>query len=154
VFNNIKITFHYNVYMRTSGEKVRVSNEAECAQPVSNSHVRSLSGLYTVVCLREGKRGTCLGPLLLGVPSRYFAHKYSSFLVKNLLSAHIIFSESHHDSVLCLQRSPQEQLQSVSRLLCFQRAPQQQLKCVGTLLHKGAQQQLYFARTLPSKGPQ
>jgi len=48
--------------MRTSGEKVRISGEAERVQSVSYSHIRSLSGLYTVMCLREGKRGTCLGP--------------------------------------------------------------------------------------------
>jgi len=29
VFNNIKITLHYSVYMRTSGDKVRISDEAE-----------------------------------------------------------------------------------------------------------------------------
>jgi len=60
VFNNIKITLHYSVYMRTSGEKVRISDETERVQSVSHSHIRSLSGLYTVVCLMEGKRGTCL----------------------------------------------------------------------------------------------
>ena len=50
--------------MRTSGEKVdlRISAEAQRAQSLSYSHTRSLSGLYTVVCLSEGKRGTCLGP--------------------------------------------------------------------------------------------
>ena len=62
VFNNIKITLHYSVYTRTVGEKVRISNEAERVQSVTYSHIRSLSGLYTVVCLREGKRDTCLGP--------------------------------------------------------------------------------------------
>jgi len=60
VFNNIKITLHRSVYKRTSGEKVRISDEAERVQSVSYFHVRSLSGLYTAVCLREGKRGTCL----------------------------------------------------------------------------------------------
>ena len=59
---DVKITLHCSVYMRTSGEKVRISDEAECVQSVSYSHIRSLSGLYTVVCLRKGKRGTCLGP--------------------------------------------------------------------------------------------
>jgi len=48
--------------MRTSGEKVRISEEAERVQSVSYFHVRSLSGLYAVVCLSEGKRGNCLGP--------------------------------------------------------------------------------------------
>jgi len=48
--------------MRTSGEKERISGEAECVQSVSYSHTRSLSGLYTGVYLREGKLGTCLGP--------------------------------------------------------------------------------------------
>jgi len=62
LFNNIKITLHYSVYMRTSGEKVRILDEAERVQSVLYSHIRSLSGLHTVVCLQEGKRGTCLGP--------------------------------------------------------------------------------------------
>jgi len=60
VFNNINITLRCSVSMRTSCEKV--SDEAEGVQSVSYSHIRSLSGLYTVVCLREGKRGTCLRP--------------------------------------------------------------------------------------------
>jgi len=47
--------------MRTSGEKVCMSDEAERVQTASYSHVRSLSGLYTVVRLREGKRGIFLG---------------------------------------------------------------------------------------------
>jgi len=34
VFNNINITLHYSVYMRTSGEKARISDEAERVQPV------------------------------------------------------------------------------------------------------------------------
>jgi len=62
VVNDIKITLHYSVYMRTSGEKVRISDDVERVQSVSYSHIRSLSGLHTVVCLRESKRGTCLGP--------------------------------------------------------------------------------------------
>ena len=61
MFNNIKITLYYSVYMCTSGEKVRISDEAERVQSVSYSHIRSLSGLCTGVCLKEGKRGTCLG---------------------------------------------------------------------------------------------
>jgi len=60
--------------MCTSGEKVHISVEAERVQSVSYSHMRSLSGLYTVVCLREGKRGTCLGPP--------FATVYSTLLSK------------------------------------------------------------------------
>jgi len=48
--------------MRTSGEKVRISDEPERVQSVSYSHIRPLSDLYTVVCLSGGKRGTCLGP--------------------------------------------------------------------------------------------
>ena len=55
MFNNIKITLSYSVYMCTSGEKVRISDEVERVQSVSYSHIRSLSGLYVVVCLNEGK---------------------------------------------------------------------------------------------------
>jgi len=75
VFDNIKITLHYSVYMSSSGEEVRISDEAECVQSVSYSHIRSLSGLYTVVCLREEKRGTCIGPHLQLLCIKYLAFK-------------------------------------------------------------------------------
>jgi len=67
VLNNVKIALHYSVCMRTSGEKVLVSDETDRLQLVSYSQIRSLSGLYTVVRLREGKLGTCLGPLFVTV---------------------------------------------------------------------------------------
>jgi len=35
VFNNVKITLYYSVCMRTSGERVRMSDEAERVQSVS-----------------------------------------------------------------------------------------------------------------------
>jgi len=54
VFNNIKMTLYYSVCMHTSGEKIHISDEAERVQSISYSHIRSLSGLYTVMCLREG----------------------------------------------------------------------------------------------------
>jgi len=50
--------------MRTPGEKMCISDDEERVQSVPYSHMRSFSGFYTVVCLREGKRGTCLGPPL------------------------------------------------------------------------------------------
>ena len=52
VFNNIKITLHYSVYMRTLDEKVRISDEANV---LNRFHIptRSLSELHTVVCLRQ-----------------------------------------------------------------------------------------------------
>ena len=104
MFNDIKITLYYSVYMRTSGEKVRISDETERVQSISYSHIRSLSGLYTVVSKQLPR-----APLIMA-PSRYFACKYSSFLVKNLLFAHTIFSEPHHNSVLYPQRGRQQQL--------------------------------------------
>jgi len=42
-----KVTLHCSVYMRTSGEKVRISDEAERILSVSYSHIRSLSGSYS-----------------------------------------------------------------------------------------------------------
>jgi len=41
---NIKVTLYYSVYMRTSGEKVGISDEAERVQLVSHPHIRTLSG--------------------------------------------------------------------------------------------------------------
>jgi len=105
--------------MRASGEKVRIS-EAERVQSVSYSYMRSLPGLYTVVCLREGKRSNCLGSPLFRGPLRYLVRKYSSLLVKNLLSPHILFSEPHHNSVFCLQRGPQDTVASdLAQYSCF-----------------------------------
>ena len=62
----MRITSHYSVYMRTSGEKVLISEEAESVQSVSYSHIRSLSGLCTVVCLSEGRQARHLPPVTLG----------------------------------------------------------------------------------------
>jgi len=56
VFNNIKITLRYSVYMRTSGEKVRISDEAERVQSVSYSDISSPSGLYTVHGVFKGRQ--------------------------------------------------------------------------------------------------
>jgi len=68
VFNNIKTTLYYSVYMRASSEKVGYAYQK---QNVFNRFhilvIRSLSGLYTVVC-REGKRSTCLGLPLFRAP--------------------------------------------------------------------------------------
>ena len=46
------------------------------------------------VCLRGGERGTCLGPSVLCPPSTCFARKLLIFMVKNVLSTHIISSEA------------------------------------------------------------
>ena len=92
VSSNIKIALHYSVYMRTSGEKVRISDEAKRVQSVSYSHIRSLSLLYTAVCLREGKRGTCLGPHFATVMCKV---------------AYLAF------------KGAQQQLECISGLLCF-----------------------------------
>jgi len=58
----MKKTLHYSFCKRTSGDIVRIPDEAERVQSVSHSHITSLSGLDTVVCLREGKQVTCLTP--------------------------------------------------------------------------------------------
>ena len=44
MLGNIQMTLYYSVYMRTSSEKVRISDEAERVQSVSYPHTRSLSG--------------------------------------------------------------------------------------------------------------
>ena len=96
--------------MGTSGEKVRILDEAERVQAVSYSHISSLSGLYAAVCLRESKRGTCVGPPFAAVMCKvaYLACK-----------------------------GAQQQLQCIIELLCFQRGSQQRLQCANTLLSKG-----------------
>jgi len=53
----------YNtVHMRTSDEKVHILDEAERFRSVSYSHIRPLSGLYTVVCLTEASDALASGP--------------------------------------------------------------------------------------------
>jgi len=46
MFDNIKITLYYSVCMRTSGEKVHISDEAERVQSLSYLDIRSFTGLY------------------------------------------------------------------------------------------------------------
>jgi len=48
VFNNIQLSLYYGVYMCASGDKVRISDEAERVQSISYPHIRSLSEL----CIR------------------------------------------------------------------------------------------------------
>jgi len=52
--------------MRTLGEKVHISDEAESVQSVSYSHARSLSDLYTVLCSSKGRQARHLPPATLG----------------------------------------------------------------------------------------
>jgi len=66
------MTLYNSVRMRTSGEKVRITDESERVKSVSYSHIRSESGLYAVVCLREGKRSTCIAPPFSGAPLKAF----------------------------------------------------------------------------------
>ena len=66
MFHNIRITLHQKVYIRKLGEKVLISDEAESVQSVSYSHIRSLSGLYTEVCLSKGRQARHLPPATLG----------------------------------------------------------------------------------------
>jgi len=84
-------------------------------QSVSYSHIRPLSWLYAVMCLKGRQTKHLLWAPISGPLSMYSARQYSSLLVKSLLSAHIIFSEPHHNSVLCVQSGLQELLQRVYR---------------------------------------
>ena len=64
-----------------------------------------------VVCLRGGERGTCLGPPLFGGhPLRYYAHKFSLFLVKDELFTHVMCYKANHEQVFCFQRAPLQKL--------------------------------------------
>jgi len=61
---------------------------------------------------------------------RGISHANFPHLMKNLLSAHIIFSDAHHNNVLCLQRGPQQQLYCVSTLLSKSLAPPVRTWCL------------------------
>jgi len=81
----------------------------------------------------KGRRARHLprAPPFWGLPLRYYAHKFSLFLVKDILFTHVMCHKANHKQVFC-----------------FQRAPLQKLQCVGTLLSKGPQQQLKYVCTL------
>jgi len=55
VFNNIKITLHYNVYMCISGEKVHISDGAERVQSVIFSYKIIVRVIYSGVF--KGRQG-------------------------------------------------------------------------------------------------
>ena len=63
VLNNMKLTLHYNVCMRTSGEKVHISDEVERVQSASYSHIRSfVRVIYSGVFKRRQARQLPLAP--------------------------------------------------------------------------------------------
>jgi len=70
-------------------------------------------------------------PPFWGPPLRYYPHKFSLFLVKDVLFTHVMFYKANYKQVFC-----------------FQRPPLQKLKYAGTLLSKGPQQQLKYVCTL------
>ena len=84
-------------------------------------HIRSLSGLYTVVCLRKSSEALALGPPFQG-PLKVFHAQLFLILVKNVLSAHIIFSEPHHNLVLCPQGAPKSKCNVHVGYSAFKRA--------------------------------
>ena len=61
--------------MRASDEKVRISDEEERAQSVSYSHIRSLSGLYTVMCFKGRQASHLPRAPFATVMCKYFAFK-------------------------------------------------------------------------------
>ena len=69
---------------------------------------------------REGK-AFCLGPPLLGAPLRCYAHKFSLFLVKNLLVTHIMCYKTDHKQVLCFKMPPYRNCNVKVLLLSFER---------------------------------
>ena len=70
-----------------------------------------ISVSHTVVCLRGGERGICLGPPLSGSPPlRYYVHKFSLFLVKDVLFTHVMRYKANHKQVFCFQRAPLQKL--------------------------------------------
>ena len=70
------------VYMSESHSRVAdASVNICCCMELENMY----TDVQTVVCLRGGERGTCLGPSLLGgTPLRSYARKFYLFLRKNL----------------------------------------------------------------------
>ena len=59
-------------------------------------------------------------PFSLGPPSRCFARLFSSILVENLLSIHVIYSEADCKQGFCFQRAPNSNC--YVRVLCFLKA--------------------------------
>jgi len=52
---------------------------------------------------------------------RYYAHKFSLFLVKDVLFTHIICYKADHKQVFCFQRPPYRNCNV--QVLCFKRDP-------------------------------
>jgi len=90
----------------------------------------------TVVCLRGGERGTCLGHPLFGSPLEVLRAQIFRFFDAKL---------TIHSYNVLKSRS------QVSTLLS--KGPLQKLYCADTLLSKGPQQHLQFEGNLRSKGP-
>jgi len=62
---------------------------------------------YAQWCV-EGETSKTLasGIPFLGSPLRYYAHKFSLFLVKDVLFTHAMCYKANHKQVFCFQRAP------------------------------------------------
>ena len=58
-------------------------------------------------------------PLFWGPLVRYYAHKFSLFLVKDVLFTHVMCYKANHKQVFCFQRAPYRNCNV--QVLCFQR---------------------------------
>jgi len=60
-------------------------------------------------------------PFFGAPPLRYYAHKFSLFLVKDILFTHVMCYKANHKQVFCFQRAPYRNCNV--QVLCFQRGP-------------------------------
>ena len=71
----------------------------------------------------KGRRARHLprAPLFGSPPLRYYGHKFSLFLVKDVLFTHVMCYKENHKQVFCFQRAPYRNCNV--QVLCFQRGP-------------------------------
>ena len=99
-----------------------------------------------VVCFKGSRAKHLPRPPFLG-PTRCYAHKFSWFMVKNVLSTHIMCDKADQCNYSAFNGPPTEIVicryfafkgapnsNCNLKVICFQKGPQQPLKCVNALL--------------------
>jgi len=109
-------------------EKIK-RQQSYCIAP---SKVRVDKQIWSVVCLRGGERGTCLGPPFLGAPPWGVTHVNFPYFWWKTYYPHIWCTTKQIISKYSAFKGAPYRNCTV-QVLSFQRGPQQPLKCVSTL---------------------
>ena len=117
----LRPSFQWAAYALMSAGHNLHTAESVNDDPVTTSIRSSVKGLVSGVFKGRRARHLPRAPSFWGPPLTYYAHKFSLFLVKDVLFTHIMCYKADHKQVFCFQRAPTEIV--MCRYFAFKGAP-------------------------------